>query len=51
MIVSVLPTEGWMGLDGELQGARFIRYKNIAEDILEIFSIIQPFGKKLLIHR
>lgn len=51
MIVSVLPAKGWMVLDGELQGARFIRYQNTAEGISEISSTIQSLGKKWLIRR
>lgn len=47
MIVSVLPAKGWMVLDGELQGARFIRYQNTAEGISEVFSTIQSLGKKM----
>ena len=46
MIVSVIPAKGWMLLDGELQGARFIRYQNTVEGISEIFSTIQSFGNK-----
>lgn len=40
-----------MLLDGELEGERFIRYENTAEDISEIFSFIHSPGKKLLIDK